>query len=124
MDNLLLINESELLKVQEQLNRDRTMLADVKAVYESLKDKRSLLIDEIRIKIKTKLLESGEKATAIDVNGRVLNDSLYNDFQLGFEVQRDKYIRGRIEVSNLETKWETYRTVISGLRKERYNVIK
>lgn len=124
MINIHSCTVEKLAELQDKLAKYRERLADVRVEYETLKDKKGIFADEIKLRIKNESLNSKDmprKLSASELNGKLATNEDWVNFSTGLEEARKRYIKGKIYVDNLETEWETMRTIIANLRKERFN---
>lgn len=116
--NIFLYTPEKLAELQHKLAKYRERLAQVRVEYETLKDKKQFFRDEVYLEIK----EQNPDATVKEIEGLVSKSQKWLAFYKGYEEAKDRYIKGKVYVDNLETEWETTRTIIANLRKERFNV--
>ena len=112
-------SDKELEQTRADLTTAREKYAKAKILYQSLDDKRRLLIDKITYQIAEKQSVAVNKA-----KGMILDNKEYQEFKEGYESAREKYEKWRVQKDNLETFWETIRTILAENRKDRYNEVK
>lgn len=116
MKDLAHYSPKDLDEIRHELTKAREQMAKAKILYESMKDKRTLMIEKIARRIKAQ-----KSCSVAEARGFVLDDQEYKDFQDGYEAAFEKYTKWKVQTDNLETTWETVRTVLAENRKERWN---
>ncbi len=119
------ISSQELGNICVQLQRARAEKLKARKMYDNLKDRRGPMIEKFKLAIRDELKNEGfKKPTLLEIEGSLPDHEDYETFQVGYEAARDAYEEAKVKVDDLETLWESARSIISDRRYERGSTLK